>query len=99
MSEHVVPRKVYYAIFASLMVLTLVTVAVAFVDLGMLSTPLALGIACVKASLVILYFMHVRYSERLNGVIVGMSALFLFVLLAITLSDYVSRGWLPYPGK
>ena len=99
MSVHVVPRKVYYTVFAALIVLTALTVAVAFFDLGPLNTPVALGIACIKAFLVILFFMHVRYGEKLVAIVVGVSFLFLGLLIGITLSDYLSRGWLPFPGK
>ena len=59
--HHVVPTKIYYAIFATLMVLTGVTVAVAYVDLGPLNTVVALAIACFKALIVVLFFMHVKY--------------------------------------
>ena len=98
-SVHVVPRRVYYGVFAALMGLTAATVAVAFVDLGTINTVVALSIACTKATLVILFFMHARWSERLIGIVIGISVLWLALLLGITLSDYLSRGWLPYPGK
>jgi cytochrome c oxidase subunit 4 len=96
MSEHIVSRKVYFAIFGALMVGTAATVAVAFIDLGgQLNTVLALTIAVIKATLVVLYFMHVRYSSRLTWVIVGSGLFWLGILFALTLSDYLSRGWLP----
>lgn len=96
---HVVPLKVYLAVFAALLVLTFVTVQVAFVDLGRLSPVVALSIACLKTTLVILYFMHVRWSERLILTLVGVGFVWLAILIAITMSDYLSRGWLPFPGK
>ena len=95
MSEHVVPRKVYYAVFAALLVLTAITTAVAFVDLGPWNTVVALGIAFVKATLVALFFMHVKYSPRLTQVIVAGGLFWLAILIVLTLSDFVSRGWLP----
>lgn len=98
-SAHVVPRKVYYGVFAALLLLTFATVEIAFVDLGALNTVVALGIACVKASLVILFFMHARWSERLIWIVLGTSFLWLVILVAGTLSDYMSRGMLPFPGK
>ena len=65
MSEHhIVPLKTYMLIFAALLVGTVITVAIAFVDLGFLNTPVAILIAMVKATLVIWYFMHVKYSPR-----------------------------------
>ena len=95
MSEHVVPRKVYYAVFAALLVLTAITTAVAFVDLGPWNTVVALGIAFLKATLVALFFMHVKYSPRLTQVIVAGGLFWLAILIVLTLSDFMSRGWLP----
>jgi cytochrome c oxidase subunit IV len=92
-SVHVVPIRIYFAIFASLMVLTAITVAVAYYDLGPLNTIVALSIAVMKAALVILYFMHVRYSPSLTKLVVAGSFLWLFIMLSITMSDYISRGW------
>jgi len=95
---HVSPTKVYYTIFGSLMVLTAVTVTVAFINLGGLNFPVALGIAILKATLVILFFMHVKYSSRLTKLICGTAFFFLLVLFGLTLSDYLSRGWFTAPG-
>jgi len=93
MSGHISPKSTYYAIFGALMVLTAITVGVAFIQLGSLNFPVALGIAIVKATLVILFFMHVKYSSRLTKMIVGMAFFFLAILLLLTLTDYGSRGW------
>jgi cytochrome c oxidase subunit 4 len=95
MSEHVVPRRVYYAVFVALLVLTAITTAVAFVDLGPWNTVVALGIAFLKATLVALFFMHVKYSPRLTQIVVAGGLFWLVILIALTLSDFVSRGWLP----
>jgi cytochrome c oxidase subunit IV len=95
-AQHVTPRRVYYLIFGVLMLLTTVTVVVAFLDLGVLNTPIALIIAIIKATLVILYFMHVRYSTRLTWVVVIVSFLFVGILFVLTFSDYVTRGLSPY---
>jgi cytochrome c oxidase subunit IV len=92
-SVHVVPLRIYFAVFACLMILTTVTVVVAYYDLGALNTIVALVIAVTKATLVILYFMHVRYSPSLTKLVVAGSFLWLFIMLSITMSDYVSRGW------
>jgi cytochrome c oxidase subunit 4 len=80
------------------MVLTAITVTVAFVNLGALNFPVALSIAILKATLVILFFMHVKYSSRLTQLICGVSFFFLFVLFGLTLTDYLSRGWFAAPG-
>jgi cytochrome c oxidase subunit 4 len=98
-SHHVVPLKIYFAIFAALMVLTASTVWVAFIDLGALNTFVALGIAVTKAALVILFFMHVKYSSKLTWLVVASGFVFLAILLAFTMSDIVSRGWLGTPGS
>jgi cytochrome c oxidase subunit 4 len=95
MSEHIVSRKIYFAIFGALMVGTVATVAAAFIDLGgQLNTVLALTIATFKATLVVLYFMHVRYSSRLTWVIVGSGLFWLGIMFALTLSDYLTRSWI-----
>jgi caa(3)-type oxidase subunit IV len=70
MSGHVSPKSVYYSIFGALMVLTVITVAAAFVNLGSLNFPVALAIAIIKATLVVLFFMHVKYSSRLTKLVV-----------------------------
>jgi cytochrome c oxidase subunit 4 len=93
MSAHVLPVRLYVAVFAALMVLTAVTVAAAFVDLGFLNTFVALTIAVTKATLVVLYFMHVRYSTPLVKVTVVAGLVWLGILFALGLSDYLSRGW------
>ena len=93
MSGHISPRSVYYAIFAALMVLTGITVAVAFVPLGALNFPVAIAIAITKATLVVLFFMHVKYSSRLTKMIVGMALFFLMTMFGLTLTDYLSRSW------
>ena len=98
MSGHVSPKSLYYSIFGALMVLTAITVAVAFVNLGAFNFPVAIGIALTKATLVILFFMHAKYSSKLTQLFVGMSFFFLAILLTLTLTDYMSRGLKTYPG-
>jgi cytochrome c oxidase subunit 4 len=95
MSEHVVSRKVYFVIFGALMVGTALTVWVANYDLGRWNAIVALSIAVFKATLVVLYFMHVRYSSKLTWVFVGAGIIWLIILFAFTLSDYMTRGWVP----
>ena len=97
MAGHVSPIKTYVAIFGSLMVFTAITVAVAFLDLGALNFPVAISIAIVKATLVILFFMHLKYSSKLTKLICGSAFFFLIVLFGLTMSDYLSRGWFTAP--
>jgi cytochrome c oxidase subunit IV len=96
MSEHILPTRVYYIIFAILMVCTYVTVQVAFFDLGALNTIAALTIAVFKAVLVILFFMHVKYSTRLTWAVIVGGVFWLGILLALTMSDYLTRPWRTY---
>lgn len=94
MSGHVAPTRLYYVIFGALMILTALTVAVAYKDLGLLNTYVAMTIAVAKATLVVLYFMHVRWSGRLIPILLAAGVLWLVILLALTMSDYASRGWM-----
>ena len=93
MTEHIVPTRTYYSVFALLIVLTGVTVAVALVDLGLLNPVAALTIATVKATFVVLFFMHARYSPRLVWIVGGAAVFWLGILLVLLLSDYLTRGW------
>ena len=94
MREHIVSPKVYFAVFTALGVLTVVTWSVAKLDLGFLNVVVALTIAVIKATLVVLYFMHVRWSSRLTWVFVCAGFFWLAIMVALTLSDYLTRGWL-----
>ncbi len=91
--HHVVPLSVYFAVFATLLVLTGVTTAIAFVDLGRFNVAVALTIAIIKGTLVLLFFMHLRYSSRLSAMMVLIALFWLGVLVVLTMSDFVSRGW------
>lgn len=98
MAQHaVVPVRTYLLVFAALLFGTALTVAAAYADLGSLNTPVALGIALTKAVLVVLFFMHVRYGSRLVWLFAGGGFLWLGLLLALTFTDYLSRGWLGQP--
>ncbi len=93
MSEVIVPTRIYYTVFACLMVLTGLTTWVAFFDLGAFSPVVALTIAIVKASLVVLFFMHLRYSTRLTWVVGAAGLFWLGILFVLSLSDYLTRYW------
>ncbi len=88
--------KIYYGIFAILLVLTGVTVAVAYLDLGRLNTVAAIAIACFKALIVVLYFMHVKYSTRLIKLTVIAGLYWMGIIFALTLGDYLTRAWGTY---
>jgi len=93
MSEHIIPRRTYYTIYGLLMLCTYLTVQIAYFDLGPLNTIAALGIAVFKATLVVLFFMHVKYGTRLTWLVVLGSVLWLGILLALTMGDYLTRTW------
>jgi cytochrome c oxidase subunit IV len=91
MAEHVTSRKVYFLVFAALMILTLATWLVAQVDLGWANDIVALAIAVTKALLVILFFMHVRYSTRMTVLTALAGFFWLAILIFLTLNDYMTR--------
>ena len=95
-THHVVPVRIYYGIFAILMVLTGVTVGVAYVDLGRMNTVVALAIACFKAFIVVLYFMHVKYGTRLIKLTVIAGLYWIGIMFVLTLGDYLTRAWGTY---
>jgi cytochrome c oxidase subunit IV len=96
MSEHIVPTRVYYTIFGILMLCTYLTVQIAFFDLGPFNIVAALAIAVFKATLVVLFFMHVKYSTRLTWAVVVGAVFWLGILLVLTFSDYLTRPWLTF---
>jgi cytochrome c oxidase subunit IV len=96
MSEHIVSKKTYYSIFTALMVGTALTVGAAFVNLHNFNIVVALIIAGIKASLVIFFFMHVKFSSKLTKLWVAIGFIWLALMLAITLTDYFTRDWMTY---
>ena len=91
--HHIVGPKMYGLILLALLVLTALTTGIAFVNLGVFSPIVAIGIACIKAALVILFFMHIKYSSRLMMLTVSAGLFTFLVLITMTLSDYMSRAW------
>jgi cytochrome c oxidase subunit 4 len=96
-NSHIVPAKMYVLIWAVLLVLTLTTVLVSFVDLGPFNPVLALLIATIKATLVALFFMHLRNSSKMTMVVAIAGIFWLFIMLSFTMTDYLSRAWSTYP--
>jgi cytochrome c oxidase subunit 4 len=99
MAEHIVTKKQYSYVFGILLLLTFLTTAIGMIDLGRLNVVVALTIAVVKALLVVLFFMHIYWSPTLNKLAIVAGIAWLALLLWLTLTDFVSRGWLPFPGK
>ena len=99
MSHHVSSKTTNLVIFAALLILLVATVGCSYLPLGVLHFPVAMAIATAKAYLIILYFMHARYSHRLTAIVVVGSFFWLGIMLALTLNDYMTRGTLEIPGK
>ena len=95
MSGHVASPKLYYSVFAALIVGTILTYLAALVDFGFFNNVVMLAIAVTKMMLVILFFMGVRWNTRLTWVVAGSGFFFLLIMFTITMSDYMTRGWLP----
>jgi cytochrome c oxidase subunit IV len=90
---HIVSPRVYVAVGLSLLVLTGATCAISYIDLGVFNAVVALAIAVLKASLVVLFFMHMKYSSKLIK-LTAFSGLFVFLgLISMTMADYISRAW------
>ena len=93
MPEHIVPIKTYAIVLITLLVLTATTCGVSFIDMGKMNAVVAVVIAFAKALLVALIFMHLRYSRRLMQVVAAAGLFWLGILIALTMSDYLTRGW------
>ena len=104
-THHIIEPYVYYRVFAILIVLFIATVAVAFFDLShLLNWPpanivVALIIAVAKATVIVLYFMHIKYSSRLTQIFAMSAMVWLALLFVFTFADYFTRGWIPQPGS
>jgi cytochrome c oxidase subunit 4 len=98
-AHHALPTSSYYAVYAALLALLALTVGAAYIDLGRFNFFISLAIAVAKALLIALIFMHVRYSEKLVWVFAAAGFFWLAILIALSLNDYFTRGWLDIPGK
>ena len=96
-TPHIASDANYLTIFSILLVLTAVTVWVAFLELGPLNTPVAMAIASVKAIVVILYFMHLKFSPGQTKLAAAAAIFWLLILLIVTFFDYVGRTWQDNP--
>lgn len=93
MADHIVSVRFYLWVYVALMVLLGATLGAAYANLGPFNTVLWITIAGMKAALVVLYFMHVRYASKMTWLFAGAGLLWFFTLLGLTLTDYFSRGW------
>lgn len=91
-ADTIVSPRVYVAVFAALMVFTAVTTAVAYIDLGIFNTIVALAIAVTKAALVVLFFMHLKYVKGMTKVVAVAALFWLTIMITLSLSDYLTRN-------
>jgi len=96
---HILPVRTYLTVYIALLVLLIATVGAAFINVEPFNFALTMIIALAKAIMILLIFMHVRYSERLIWVFSSAAFLWLAILIALSLNDYFTRGWLNIPGK
>jgi len=89
---HVLPYRIYIGVWAGLLVLTVLTVAVSYSDFGILNIVIAMGVATVKASLVTLFFMHLKYDEKFNQILFAGTMIFFTIFIVLTLADNAERG-------
>ena len=99
MAGPVVSARKYVYTFAGLLALTLSTVLIGYIDLGWGSMFVAVAIAAAKATLIASIFMHALYESKLIKVVIGGALVWFLILVSLTIGDYITRGWLPYPGK
>ena len=97
MSETIVSRTTYLVVWAALLALLAATVAASYVHLGFFNVVATVAIAAIKAVLIIMYFMHVRYSPRLVWVFVGVGFFWLAILFSLAFGDYYTRVYMPVP--
>ncbi len=104
-AHHVIPPRTYFVVFAALIAFTILTVGIDMLEryryfsmAPVLHTVVSLTIAVIKASLVILFFMHIWYSRWLNWLVAAGSLLWLGILISYSLTDYVTREWIHVPG-
>lgn len=99
MPGHIDSVKTYIGVLVVLLILTALTTGVAFIDLGAMSTVVALSIAVCKMLLVALFFMHIRHSDKLTKLVVSGGLMWLGILLLLTLTDFATRDWIGVLGK
>ena len=97
MFAHVIPKRTYFLVFGTLLAFTALTTGVAYIDLGVWNTVVALAIGVTKATLVALFFMHLRWSSHLMRVVLLSALLWLAILIGLTTTDFFSRTWTPVP--
>jgi len=91
--HHIVGPRTYFLIFFALLVGTALTIGATYLDMGPWNPVVAIAIACAKATLVVLFFMHIKYSSKLMKLTVGAGLFTFLILVGMSMSDYISRAW------
>jgi cytochrome c oxidase subunit 4 len=99
MKEPVVSIRTYTFTFLALLALVLMTTLIGFLNLGPFTMGIAILIATCKAALVVAFFMHGKYESKTVHVIIAAGVVWFLIMVSNTLGDYITRGWLPVPGK
>jgi len=99
MKEPALSRKQYTFAWLGLLGLTLLNTLIAFVNLGVWNTVIEIGIATIMASLVAGFLMHALYETKVVRIVVAGGVIWFLIFMTLTLGDYMTRGWLPFPGK
>ena len=99
MAQAVVPKKTYLLAYLVLLALTLLTTLLAYINMGPFSIAIAILIAAVQASVIASFFMQALYESALVRVVTAGGIVWLLIMLTLVLTDYITRGWLPFPGK
>jgi cytochrome c oxidase subunit 4 len=99
MAQPVVPKRTYLVAYLALLALTLITVLVAYISLGAFSMTIAILIAAIQASLIAAFFMQALYESAVVRVAAAGGVIWFLIMATLTLTDYITRGWLPFPGK
>jgi cytochrome c oxidase subunit IV len=99
MAQAVVPKKTYLLAYLVLLALTLLTTLLAYINMGPFSIAIAILIAAVQASVIVSFFMQALYESALVRVVTAGGIVWFLIMLTLVLTDYITRGWLPFPGK
>lgn len=99
MSQPAVTPKKYLLVFVALLAIVLATTLVGRLDLGPFNTPLAILFAVSKAALIAAIFMQAKFESRVIHVIIAGGVIWVLIMMSNTLGDYITRGWIPFPGK
>jgi cytochrome c oxidase subunit 4 len=99
MSQPAASRKAYSLIWIALLVLALITTLIGYLNLGPFNMPIAIAIATAQAALIVMFFMEAKAESRVIHIIIAGGVIWILIMISNTLGDYVTRGWLPFPGK